>query len=136
MASAPPVFQSAKEGEKLVKSNTKFALDLLKQLASEESGNVFMSPVSISIAMGMTHLGARGNSAEEVGKVMGFKDVAEGQLHQCFADLRKALHTTDNKFQLHTANRLFAQKTYGFLEEFLLKTEQHYAAALAPVDFV
>ena len=35
-----------------------------------EGGNLFYSPYSISSALGMTHAGARGNTAAEMAKVL------------------------------------------------------------------
>jgi len=45
----------------LVNSNTTFALDLYRALRKEE-GNLFFSPYSISTALAMTCVGARGES--------------------------------------------------------------------------
>lgn len=49
-------------------ANTKFTLDLFQQLGKAE-GNVFYSPVSILVALGMLDLGAKGNTARQIEKV-------------------------------------------------------------------
>jgi len=42
----------------------------------------------------------------------------------------------DGKYQLHIANRLFGEKSYKFLDEFLKGTKDLYGAELATVDFI
>lgn len=49
-------------------ANMKFTLDLFQQLRKSED-NVFYSPFSISVALAMVSLGARGSTAEEIEKV-------------------------------------------------------------------
>lgn len=50
-----------------------FAVDLYVQLARENPGkNLFFSPYSMSSALAMTAEGARGETAEQMGKVLGF----------------------------------------------------------------
>jgi serpin B len=58
-----------------VKANSDFAFDLYKQIAKENEGkNLFFSPYSVSGALAMTAEGARGKTAEEMGKVLRFPD--------------------------------------------------------------
>ena len=54
----------------LVQGNTAFALELYAQL--DRSGNLFMSPYSISSALAMTYAGAREGTATEMEKVLHF----------------------------------------------------------------
>jgi len=56
-------------------SNTQFAIDLYKQLASEKEQagkNIFFSPYSITGALTMTMEGARGKTMQEMGNVLHF----------------------------------------------------------------
>ena len=51
-------------------SNTEFALDLLRTLSqANPTGNIFVSPLSISSALAMVYLGARGNTAVQMAQV-------------------------------------------------------------------
>ena len=129
------VFRNQAEGEKLASAATKFAWNLYKQLLLSNSGNIFLSPASISIALGMTYLGARGNTASEMKDVLFFKDVDDKHLHSSFEDMLVALKNTDGKFALHTANRLYCEQSFKLLEEFMLRTKMHYQAEMAAVDF-
>lgn len=55
----------------LPEANTAFSQALLKKLSDEDNGaNVFFSPFSISSALAMVMLGARGNTAAQMSEVM------------------------------------------------------------------
>lgn len=49
--------------------NSTFALDLLRVVGKDRTKNVFFSPMSISSAMAMVYLGAKGNTAAQMAKV-------------------------------------------------------------------
>lgn len=51
-------------------SNTGFALELLRTLSqASPAGNIFVSPLSISSALAMVYLGAKGDTAAQMAKV-------------------------------------------------------------------
>jgi serine protease inhibitor len=61
----------------VVKSNTDFALDLYGRLRADSAGkNLFFSPYSVSSALAMVAEGARGETAEQMGKVLRFPEAA------------------------------------------------------------
>ena len=61
----------------VVKSNSDFALDLYGRLAAENAGkNLFFSPHSVSGALAMVEEGARGETADQMGKVLRFPEAA------------------------------------------------------------
>ena len=119
----------------LAAANSKFALDLYKLHTPSTDQNVFMSPVSISVALAMTYLGARGQTKSQMRSVLHFSDVEEDQLHQAFTNIQSALNKPQQSYKLYMANRLFGEKSYTFLEEFLSAGHKHYGAEIAPVDF-
>lgn len=117
-------------------ANTKFALDLYKHETSPtNTQNIFMSPLSISVALAMTYLGARGETKLQMTKVLHFTGISEAQLHQAFGEILSTVNKPQQMYTLHMANRLFGDKSYTFLEEFLTASRKHYHAQLAPVDF-
>jgi len=58
----------------LVKSNTDFALHLYGRLAGNQEHNLFFSPYSITSVLTMVVEGARGETAEQMGKVLRYAD--------------------------------------------------------------
>jgi len=55
----------------LVESDNKFGLKLFKEIIKEEKDkNVFISPLSVSMALGMTYNGANGSTQEAMQKTL------------------------------------------------------------------
>jgi serpin B len=118
----------------LVKGNNAFALDLYAQLKIQE-GNLFLSPYSISTALAMTFIGARGTSEKQLADVLHFT-LKPGQLHSAFSDLRIQLKNyVKEDIELNIANALWLQTGHNFLSDFLGLTREHYDAGLNHVDF-
>ena len=120
---------------KLVEGNNQFALDLYGKLRNQP-GNLFFSPSSISTALAMTYAGARGETAEQMARVLHFPP-PQDQLPEAFRWLVAALRPAAEKpgYRLNAANRLWGQQGYHFLPEFLAVTRDSYHAELAEVDF-
>jgi serpin B len=121
--------------EKVVKGNVAFALDLYSRLRGEE-GNLFFSPYSISTALAMTYAGARGETAEQMARVLHF-DVPADELPSALAAVDRELTGAGaaRKYQLYTANALWAQKGHPFLPAYVNLIRQAYHAGLNEVDF-
>ncbi len=120
----------------VVEGNTRFALDLYEQLRGEK-GNLFLSPYSISSALAMTYVGARGTTADEMKKVLVFPD--SDKLNVGFHALNAQVNDETNKkrgYQLAVANALWGQKNYPWNKDFLTTTDKFYGAGLKEVDFI
>ncbi|XP_072461138.1 leukocyte elastase inhibitor-like [Notamacropus eugenii] len=120
--------------EQLSVANTRFAVELYKTLVdAQPKENIFISPLSISTALAMVLVGARGDTAAQLSKVFHFDEVDE--VHSRFQSLHTSLNKPGASYILKLANRLFGEKTYSFLSEFLSSTQKLYGAELATVDF-
>lgn len=117
----------------VVNANNQFAFDLYSRYKSKE-GNIFFSPYSISTALAMTYEGARGKTADEIQAVFHFpKD--ESLLRESFLKINNQINKKDKKYQLHTANALWAQKDYSFLEGYLNLVKDYYGGKATNLDF-
>nr|XP_042134254.1 leukocyte elastase inhibitor [Peromyscus maniculatus bairdii] len=120
--------------EQLSRANTLFALELFRTLNENNStGNIFISPFSISSALAMVFLGTKGNTAAQLSKTFHFDAVED--VHSRFQSLNAEVGKRGASHILKLANRLYGEKTYSFLPEFLASTQKMYGADLAPVDF-
>jgi serpin B len=120
--------------KEVVKGNNQFAFDLYAKL-KEEKGNLFFSPYSISSALVMTYLGARGETATQMAKTLHFP-TDQDKLHPFFGTITKELTASSQKgLQLTVANALWGQKGYKFLDAFTEQVRKFYGAGLQEVDF-
>ena len=124
--------------EKLVQlssANTGFALDLYQTLQDERRGkNLFFSPLSISTALAMTQLGARGDTATQIADVFRFNQIDQDQLHGTFKELNNLLYQPYSGYKLHSANRLYGKSGYNFVQSFLEESASYYGAAIEAVN--
>ncbi|XP_061094890.1 leukocyte elastase inhibitor-like [Conger conger] len=121
--------------DNLSSANTTFALDLFRTLAgTSASGNVFFSPLSISSALAMVYLGAKGNTADQMAKVLCFNKAAN--VHLDFLTLSSDINKPASSYLLKLANRIYGEQTFNFLTEFLESTQKFYSADLVPLDFI
>ena len=126
--------EPAPDWSKLVNGNTQFGFDLYGELRGE-AGNLFLSPFSISAALAMTAAGAKGQTLEEMQKVLRLPENA----HIAFRDVLKSINDeSDPKkrgFALSTANALWAQQGYPWKPEYKKLVSHFYSAGLFDVDF-
>ncbi|KAF5908474.1 leukocyte elastase inhibitor-like [Clarias magur] len=121
--------------DSLSHANSNFALDLYRAISKESPNeNVFISPLSISAALSMVYLGARGGTAEEMAKVLSFSSVPD--VHTNFKTLNSAINSPKASYILRLANRLYGEKTFNFLSEYVASTQKLYQADMQAVDFI
>ncbi|KAK6490679.1 serpin B6-like [Huso huso] len=122
--------------ESLASANTSFALDLFKKLSNDRKAeNIFYSPLSISSALAMVYLGARGNTASEMAQSICFNK-SKDDVHSGFSTLISDINKQGAPYKLCLANRLYGEKSFDFVKEFIQDTKKFYQAELEAVDFV
>ncbi|KAL3976834.1 trafficking protein particle complex subunit 4 [Sarotherodon galilaeus] len=116
-------------------SNTAFALELFRTLSqTNPAGNIFVSPLSISSALAMVYLGAKGDTAAQMAQALSFSS-GEG-VHADFQKLNADINSPSASYILKLANRLYGENTAHFLPDFLEATQKYYQADLKAVDFI
>ena len=126
----------------LVRGNNDFAFNLYQKLREEESGNLFYSPYSISLALAMTYTGARGETERQMSNALHFI-LSQDKLHPAFnaLDLQLASRgegssgTEGKGFRLNIANAIWGQQGYDFLQDFLDKLAENYGAGMRIANF-
>ncbi|XP_075849928.1 serpin B3-like [Microcebus murinus] len=97
----------------------------------------------------MLLLGCRENTALQIEKVLHFNQLTEnakqrtaachdekpGNVHHQFQKLLTELHKHTEAYELKIANKLYGEKTYQFLEQYLDNVKEFYLASAESVDF-
>lgn len=115
----------------IIESNNQFSFDLYHQL-TRKPGNLFFSPYSIAEAFAMLTIGAQGETAQEMEKVLHLTPsslLLMGQLHQ------KLSTDAKNPTQLHLANALWLQEDLSLLNLFQLALKQNFNSTVKKVNF-
>ncbi|KAJ8376534.1 hypothetical protein SKAU_G00071140 [Synaphobranchus kaupii] len=122
--------------ESLVAGNTKFSLDLFKNITEKKkTDNIFYSPISISSALAMVYMGARGNTATEMAESLHLHKAAK-DIHVVFSKLMSELNREGAPYALSLANRLYGEQSFNFEENYIQDTKKFYEAELETVDFI
>jgi len=121
----------------LAEMNNSFAFKLWQEIDRKDQ-NMFLSPYSITTAMGMAYTGARGNTANEMGQVMGYRYNPQQQ-HLLFQASRNQLDEVQGrkKAQLHVANAMFSsnRNKSRSVPEFSQILQDSFLSELKYLDF-
>jgi serine protease inhibitor len=97
----------------LVTANTGFAFNLFRELTAEGSdGNVFISPLSISMALAMTYNGAGGTTKDAMSNVLNFGGMSLEEVDQGFSNLMDSLRNADQAVSLLIANSVWMRQEF------------------------
>lgn len=140
---APSVPDSDKTA--LASGNNAFALGLYRQLLrdpAQSAGNIFFSPLSVSLALAMTYAGAQGATASEMAGALHFA-LPQERLHPAFGWLDLELMSRGQgaqgkdgqPFRLGVSNSLWGEALSRFEAPFLDTLAQYYGAGMNLVDF-
>ncbi|KAM6410913.1 ovalbumin-related protein Y-like [Pluvialis apricaria] len=129
-------------------ANGEFCFDVFRELKVHHANdNILYCPLSIISALAMVYLGARGNTQSQMEKVLHFDNITgvEGTtdsqcgtseyIHDSFKNLLSDITMPNATYSLKIADRLYIEKTYPVLPEYLKCTKKFYKAGLEEVDF-
>uniref|UniRef100_H2Z1K4 Serpin domain-containing protein n=1 Tax=Ciona savignyi TaxID=51511 RepID=H2Z1K4_CIOSA len=128
--------QTTEHVAKLSEANIEFSLNLYKQLIVESNmKNVMFSPVSISAALAMTNLGAKGKTAEQISDAFFFNKIEDGRFHSAFGELHGLMFDkASGNVTVKSSNRVFANKQRKILEDYK-NALTVYGAKVESMDF-
>jgi serpin B len=121
------------EMQTIAEGNNAFAFDLYAQLRTEP-GNLFFSPFSIHTALAMTADGARGETLDEMVKVLHLPKDATARI--AAGDVSKFYAAGGDGYELAVANNLWGQRGFPWKADFLDRQRTHFGAELTQMDFV
>ena len=124
------------DAARLSRSYNDLGLSLYDLIAAEEMNeNIFFSPLSISLALAMTHGGAAGETAEEIGEVLGLAGWSGEKIYSANGELIERLGAGTEGVRLDIANSLWCRKGLDFDPGFLARTGEHFRAEARSLDF-
>ncbi len=118
-------------------ANAKFGFKLLSELYNQKpNNNVFISPLSISIALTMTYNGALGKTKQAMEKTLEIEGMELQAVNQANAQLREILKSADPQIELAIANSIWIRNTFDEVNpDFLDRNDRFFGAEIASFDF-
>lgn len=120
----------------LVASANDFSFRLFGALAAEEpEENVFVSPLSVSMALGMTMNGARGETLSQMRSTLGFGSLPMEEIDRSYRDLIDLLLGLDPHVETGLGNSIWYREGFPIEAEFLETNRRYFHAEIAGLDF-
>jgi len=121
---------------KRVGQDNEFALDLFRKVINfSKETNVFISPLSVSIALGMTWNGAAGETKSEMESALKMSGMSVEEINEYYRILQTTLPTIDPTTKLTLANSLWYRSGFQVKSDFLNVNIDYFDAYVRELDF-
>jgi len=118
-------------------TDNSFGLTLLRTTveAEEEAKNIFLSPPSVSMALGMALNGARGETREAMETTLEKQDLSSTEINDAYRGLIDLLEGLDPKVEVALANSIWYREGLPVRQAFIDTNRAHFDAEVAGLDF-
>jgi serine protease inhibitor len=120
----------------LIGSTNTFGLKLFRTINElENKPNIFISPLSVSLALGMTLNGAAGATYDSMQKTLEHDGLTNQEINQSYQSLTTLLTNLDPKVLFTIANSIWYRYTFEVEAEFIQTNKIYFDAEVTPLDF-
>lgn len=120
----------------LVESDNSFGFKLFQNIAAaEKDKNIFISPLSVSMALGMTLNGAAGSTREAMETTLELSGLTMQEINESYQSLIELLAGLDPKVRFQLANSIWYRQEWSFEEEFINLCKDYFDAEISGLDF-
>lgn len=123
--------------ERIAAGTNDFAFDFFKNLQQAESPaeNLFVSPLSLHMALGMLLNGAENETAAEILKALKMEGVSMADLNKAYQTLLNDMPVADSKVSLGLANSVWYKNTFQVETDFTNVLKQSFNAEVTGLEF-
>ncbi len=120
----------------VVESDNKLGLKLFREIVKQdENTNIFISPLSISMALGMAYNGAEDSTEEAMRNVLELAGLTEQEINESYRSLIDLLTQLDPQVIFEIANSIWFREGFPVKEEFVNINHTYFDAEVAALDF-
>lgn len=120
----------------VVGASSHFGLELAARVIAKDSrANVILSPLSASMALGMTLNGADGATFDAMRSALGFESLTREQINSSYRDLIDLLKGLDANVRFEIANAIWANQGVPFHDAFFEVVRESFDAQAQTRDF-
>ncbi|MEA3391735.1 MAG: serpin family protein, partial [Candidatus Marinimicrobia bacterium] len=113
-----------------------FSFDLLREIVKDDSGNVFISPVSMMYAFGLLYPGSGGETTQALRDVFYLNDFSNGEeLYQLYKDFGTYLTTLDEGVDLSLAHAFWYKTGFTPTVTYLNVLNTYFNTEVSDLDF-
>ena len=116
--------------------DNEFALKIFRKMAvSSSDSNFVISPLSISIALGMAWNGAAAETKAEMTTLLGMNEMPDSLVNQYYEVMQKSLPEVDSSTAVKIANSLWYTKDFKVKPSYLKVNQDYFDAEIRSIDF-
>ncbi len=116
-----------------MKTINNFGTQLFQKVSTKENSDLFISPYSIQVALGMCAAGAKGDTSKAMAKLLG---VPANEQNKVFGELIREVNGDGKReYELRTANALWMAKDYTPKPAYVNLLTETFASTLEQVDY-
>ncbi len=121
---------------RLIEIDNSFGLKLFREIdAQDPDKNLFVSPLSVAMALGMTYNGADGETREAMARALELEDMTIQEVNEAYRDLIALLLDLDPRVEFALANSIWYRNTMSFEQGFLDINRDYFNAEVTGLDF-
>ena len=131
-----PVVTVTEEEQHLVEADNAFGLKLFHELSrAEPDANLFISPLSVSMALGMTLNGAAGDTRTDMEATLELAGLSMDDINASYRTLIDLFTTLDERVVFEIANSIWYRDSFAVEQSFLDLNTTYFDAEVSPLDF-
>ena len=120
----------------VIGASNAFGFGLLRELdKTRADSNIFMSPLSASMALGMTMNGAAGQTFDEMRAALAFGTRPAEEINTSYRSLIEMLRALDPTVDFRIANSIWYRAGFPFEQTFLDESRRFFDARVSGLDF-
>jgi serpin B len=120
----------------LIESDNRFAFELFRAVNELEGNkNIFLSPLSVAMALGMTYNGAAGTTQEAMQQALELQGMTLQDVNESYQSLIALLRNLDSRVEFTLANSIWHSDLWTFEQDFIDLNRQYFDAEVASLDF-
>ena len=120
----------------LVETSNAFSVDLFKSIQQQKPDeNIFISPLSVDIALHMTVNGASGETKTVMKETLGVADLSDEEVNEAARALIEQLLSMDREVALAIANAIWFKDTYTLQTGFDQLIRDYYDGRIEGLNF-
>ena len=121
---------------KVVAAANDFSFALFRQLsAAQKDANVFTSPLSATMALGMAMNGAAGPTYDQMRTTLGFGTAPDAEINEGYKSLIALLRGLDATVDFRIANSIWYRNGFPLNQSFFDLTKSSFDAQVTALDF-
>lgn len=121
----------------LVEADNRFAFKLFREVNARDDpeANVFISPLSVGMALGMAYNGAAGATRDAMQETLELGGMTLQAVNESYQSLIALLRDLDPRVEFTLANAIWYRDGLAVVPEFVDRTQRYFGAQVVDLDF-